>query len=63
MPEESIWHAISIRKSCNECCTTIVRKDHTHYVHSTAFMPLIGKELDWLWTLSPIKVQKIVVKR
>ena len=34
----------SYKKSCEECCTTKTRNNHTHYFHSAAFMSLIGKE-------------------
>ena len=34
----------SYKKSCDECCTTIVRNKKTQYFHSAAFMSLIGKE-------------------
>lgn len=34
----------SYKKSCEECCTTKTRNNHTHYFHSATFMSLIGKE-------------------
>lgn len=34
----------SYKKSCQECCTTNTRNNHTHYFHSATFMSLIGKE-------------------
>ena len=34
----------SYKKSHEECCTTTIRNNKTHYFHSTAFMSLIGNE-------------------
>ena len=34
----------SYKKSCEECCNTNTRNNHTHYFHSAAFMSLIGNE-------------------